>query len=209
MLFLKMTFFIFMALFLPAKSFRSQLQSPRVIQVINPRQHSPLPKILVGERSSDVTLRMGALGDLLINPIKAAYTNRKNQIKVLQGQIASAGQSGLIAYGLLNLSYYTIATSIAWYYTANKFVGERLLTRAAKTSSMVWVGSQATKIFRLTGAVLLAPLADKLLDSFQRRFHIQSRDRAFWLMTSLILSTCLLFYATLLIGTSIVTRAQF
>jgi len=144
-----------------------------------------------------------------IGELRNSYLARKSEIERLKEKISAVGQSGLIAYGILNLSYYTIATSLAWYFTANNFVGERLLIRAAKTSSMVWVGSQATKIFRLSGAVLLAPLADTLLEHFQTKCKIKSRNKTFWILTGLILSTCVIFYVALLVGTSVLTSARF
>jgi len=152
----------------------------------------------------DIFLRASFLDN-----IGSALKKRTSKIDELTSTLGAAGQSGLIAYGLLNLLYYTVATAIFWQVSAHKFVGERLLQRAAKVSSMVWLGSQTTKIFRLTGAVVMAPLADKLLTSMQDKFKISSRDKTFWILTSLILGTCLGFYGLLLVGTSLFTGARF
>jgi hypothetical protein len=44
--------------------------------------------------------------------------------------------------------------------------------------ALVWAGSQVTKVFRYAGAVLLAPVAARLLDWTQARLGLQTRGRA-------------------------------
>ena len=114
------------------------------------------------------------------------------------------GQAGLIAYGLLNMLYYGGVTLIAWIITSEKYASEKALSRLAKVSSTVWIGSQVTKAFRIGGAIFMAPFINKLMDRFQNYFKISSRNKTFAIMTSLIFGSMFVFYALLVLSASII-----
>lgn len=131
----------------------------------------------------------------------------------LKSQLSSAGKSGLVAYGLLNLLYYTTAAAASWKILVSdvSLKGTISLSKKLqivtvslmKLSGIVWAGSQVTKALRLVGAIALAPTADKLLNSFQNKFKLASKDQAFWIVTSLILTSFFLFYGSLIVFTAL------
>ena len=137
----------------------------------------------------------------------------KYNVQVLKNQLASAGKSGLVAYGLLNLLYYTTAAIASWKIISNDIAVKGTVTLSKKLqitslslmklSGIVWAGSQVTKAFRLLGAIALAPTADKLLNSFQKKFRLVSKDQAFWIVTSLILLSFFTFYGSLIVFTAL------
>ena len=137
-------------------------------------------------------------------------------VQDLNKKLTAAGQSGLLAYGILNCMYYISVTTFAWYLTADdvaKGLGTLAVdvtlnkrisyttARLGKVSIIVWAGSQVTKVFRLTGAVVMAPLADKVIIAFQDRFSIKNKSTAFWILVGCILGTTLSFYLSLIFGT--------
>jgi len=137
----------------------------------------------------------------------------KNDVNTLKNQLASAGKSGLVAYGLLNLLYYTTAAIASWKIISTDIAVKGTVTLSKKLqiaslnlmklSGIVWAGSQVTKAFRLLGAIALAPTADKLLNSVQKKFRLASKDQAFWIVTSLILLSFFTFYGSLIVFTAI------
>ena len=137
----------------------------------------------------------------------------KYNVETLKNKLSSAGKSGLIAYGLLNFLYYTTASCASWKLLATDIPLKETITLSKKIqittvnimklSGIVWAGSQITKAFRLIGAIALAPTADKLLNSFQKKFRIVSKDKAFWIMSSLILLTFFTFYGSLILFTAL------
>jgi len=137
---------------------------------------------------------------------------KKNDVNALKNQLASAGKSGLVAYGLLNLLYYTTAAIASWKIISTDLAVKGTITLSEKLriaslnlmklSGIVWAGSQVTKAFRLLGAIALAPAADKLLNSFQKKFRLVSKDQAFWIVTSLILLSFFTFYGSLIVFTA-------
>jgi hypothetical protein len=147
----------------------------------------------------------------------AVHSNKKSnffKIDELKTQVSNAGLSGLLAYGILNCLYYTTATTIVWTAStrdiATKFIkSDSLLkifsittTYLLKVCGVVWAGSQLTKAFRLTGALLLAPLCEKLIDKCQKKFSFKSRQKVVGLLASLLLSTSIIYYGFLLVSTT-------
>lgn len=141
---------------------------------------------------------------------------RPNKIQDLQEKLASSGRAGLLAYGILNCLYYTTVTALTLYVTSkkqplvinsgatlferNKFV----ISRLCSVAGTVYVGSQITKIFRLSGAVICAPLVDNLMTQFQKYFKLPSKNAAFWFMVALLWASVIVFYSSLVVcGTSI------
>jgi hypothetical protein len=142
-------------------------------------------------------------------------SSRPNRIQNLQEQLASTGRAGLLAYGILNAAYYMSVTAMTCYITARKypFVINRdatlfqrvkfVLSRLGSVAGTVWVGSQITKIFRLSGAVICAPFVDKLMMQCQKRFKLPSRNAAFWFIFALLWAAVIVFYSSLVVyGTS-------
>lgn len=141
--------------------------------------------------------------------------SRPNRIQYLQEQLASSGRAGLLAYGILNAAYYMSVTAMTCYITARKypFVINRgatlfqrikfVLSRLGSVAGTVWVGSQITKIFRLSGAVICAPFVDKLMMECQKRFKLPSRNAAFWFIFAVLWAAVIVFYSSLVVyGTS-------
>lgn len=60
--------------------------------------------------------------------------------------------------------------------------------------ALVWAGSQVTKVFRVGGAVLLAPLADRTLDAACKRMKLRSKQEAFAVLASLLLGSTLALF---------------
>lgn len=139
----------------------------------------------------------------------------KNRIKDLQEKLVNSGQAGLLAYGILNCVYYISVTAVTWYITIKKFpfviqnsasFVERVqfvLSRLGSVGATVWIGSQITKIFRLSGAVVCAPVVDSLMERCQKYFRLKDRNQAFWFLIATIWGTVFLFYGSLILyGTS-------
>ena len=97
-----------------------------------------------------------------------------------QARLASSGQAGLLAYGCVNLLYYTVATILAT--RVFKFNPSALrnathvekirlsLSHLGKLMSVVWLGSQATKLIRIIGAVFLAPFSGRVLEKLSMKY---------------------------------------
>lgn len=128
----------------------------------------------------------------------------------MNNKLASFGQSGLLAYGFLNFCYYTFTLLVAWFTINDQYrkdfailsLGQRYkvtLSRFAKIVAVVWAGSQVTKAFRISGSVFLAPYFDKLILSFQKRFHLSSRNKAFSILASTFLLTTIGTYGCLVL----------
>lgn len=135
----------------------------------------------------------------------------------LKQQLSAAGRGGLVAYGVLNWLYYITVTTVAWNYSSvgkaavgktlvasslNQRVGLSML-RLGKVMGIVWAGSQITKPTRITGAVLLSPVADRLLLRLKTTFNLPSVERAFALMVALLLGSTALFYAITVFGSAL------
>lgn len=141
--------------------------------------------------------------------------SRPNRIQNLQEKLASSGRAGLLAYGILNCVYYISVTAITCYITVKKYpfvisnsasFSQRIqliLSRLGSVAGTVWVGSQITKIFRLSGAVICAPVVDNLMATCQKYFKLPSRNAAFWFIVAALWVTVIVFYSSLVVyGTS-------
>lgn len=65
-----------------------------------------------------------------------------------------------------------------------------------QVAALVWLGSQATKPARITLAVLLAPVAEVVLQATERHLNLPSRRRAFWTLFAAILVSTVTLCAT-------------
>lgn len=135
----------------------------------------------------------------------------------LKERLSSAGRGGLLAYGFLNFLYYTSVTAIAWHFSsagraetaaaalAATTLQQRLSVsalRMGKVAGIVWIGSQITKPQRLTGALVLSPLGDKVLRFVQNKTNL-SVGKTFALLCALLLSATALFYGAIILLSSL------
>lgn len=133
-------------------------------------------------RPGDVTFCLDAAMASVASPAPKQTTMQR---------FASAGLAGLVAYGLSNTIYYTVAFLAAWMTMASAPKGQGLaaaVMSSAKLIAVVWAGSQVTKVPRMAAALMMAPLADKLLLLIQKRFQFKSKKDAF---LQVILPSCL------------------
>lgn len=140
--------------------------------------------------------------------------------KEVGAKLRATGSAGLLAYGILNAAYYSLAVALLWIYTGG---GTRGLAAAGDTAAMAavvstgvkataqrfvkvlalaWAGSQVTKPFRVGGAVLLAPVAGRLMDWVQARLGLKRRgDTVPIIIVALLLITGGVFGSLILQGT--------
>lgn len=134
----------------------------------------------------------------------------------LKDRLTAAGRGALLAYGVLNFLYYVTLTAVAWKFsnagrveataaaaavTSGSHFSRRVsvaAVRLGKVMGIVWAGSQITKPARLTGAIVSAPAADKLLLWFQRKLKLKSAESAFAALCAILLGSTAVFYALLL-----------
>lgn len=120
----------------------------------------------------------------------------------LKKQLASLGVAGLVAYGMLNTLYYTAAFYLVWRYVAKVPRGLGVTATAAKCADVVaitWVGSQATKLPRIAGAVMLSPVIDAGLAVLQRVLRLKSRGAAAAVVIILCLSMAVISYGSTIV----------
>ncbi|CAL5220661.1 g2707 [Coccomyxa viridis] len=106
----------------------------------------------------------------------------KARSKDWKARLREYGLSGVLAYGMLNTIYYTATFWYMWthVYKVPKGIGLAAASRKfVEVLGITWAGSQLTKVARGFGALLLAPVVDKLLTSFQSILRIRSKSRAF------------------------------
>ena len=153
-------------------------------------------------------------------------TTSSNTMKDLSSKLSHTGQSGLIAYGVLNCLYYTTMTAIVWVYQSKNIVtsssastvvaassSSTLLTTISKTASqlgkimiIVWAGSQITKALRIFLSIAIAPFIDKVIEYIVsiELFAIKTRKHAIYFILSSLWVVTLSFYSTLIFGTSMI-----
>lgn len=109
----------------------------------------------------------------------------------LREQLASYGVAGVVAYGLLNTAYYTVAFLFFWLCVAKVQPGMGLsatMRKFAEVFALTWAGSQVTKIPRAAGAIVIAPFIDRALEALQRKLGLQHKNQA----AGIVVGTCLL-----------------
>ena len=124
-------------------------------------------------------------------------------------QLTRYGSAGILSYGVLNLLYYSAATSVAVLLrpiappnvTGRMVTGVKIqyaMKYIGSLMGVVWAGSQVTKPARLGAAIALAPLCERTLDLIQRRLGIQRASTTLYICVASIWVICALFYAILL-----------
>ena len=158
-------------------------------------------------QTKQTSLHMSSQRDY--SPAGAYKKKKTNAVDVLKEKLTSAGTSGLLAYGILNFLYYSIVTAITWHLTMSRYpiaagvvFSRRIQLTIAKLGSVagiVWAGSQVTKIFRISGAIVMAPVVDKLMIGWQQKFKLKSRNDAFWAIVACLWSVLIVFYGSLIL----------
>ncbi|CAN6480241.1 unnamed protein product [Victoria cruziana] len=110
------------------------------------------------------------------------------------------GISGVLSYGLLNTVYYLLTFVLVWFFIApapGRMGYGAAVERFLKVLAMVWAGSQVTKLARAGGALALAPMVDKGLSWFTRKFEFESRGKAFLVIAGICFSLAFLLFIVL------------
>lgn len=99
----------------------------------------------------------------------------------VRDRLAAAGFSGLVAYGLFNTLYYTVAFLMV--FNLSKVPSGQGLAASAQAAAkillVVWAGSQVTKLARAGAALLAVPFVDALMEFIRKRFRLASKKDAF------------------------------
>lgn len=105
--------------------------------------------------------------------------------------VKALGLAGVTAYGVCNTLYYTLAFAAAWTFQAVP-TGLGLLgtaRAAAKVMSVVWAGSQVTKLLRFALAIAAAPKVDAFM-----RWASEKSGRSYEKMFAGVTVGCLLAF---------------
>ena len=132
----------------------------------------------------------------------------------LKERLSAAGRGALLSYGVLNFLYYVTLTTVAWTFSnagraeavSAAALSPSTLTRRVSVSAVrlgkvmgiVWAGSQITKPFRITGSIILAPVANNILFWFQRKLRLKNSETAFAALCACLLGSTAVYYALLL-----------
>ena len=116
----------------------------------------------------------------------------------LAERLRRLGLAGLLAYGLLNTAYYSVAFSLLWLSVSQRGVGlQSAAQRSVGMLAACWAASQLSKPLRLGGAVMLAPVARALLNAMQSRLGLREGS-AFAVLVAAALLFAAALYAILL-----------
>jgi hypothetical protein len=116
---------------------------------------------------------------------RAFWQANREKAARLAAELRTHGTAGVLAYGLLNTAYYSTAFVVVWTYVLKVPTGlgtAAAARRVLEVLPIVWAGSQVTKLPRFGGALLLAPVASKLLEAVEARLPQKSRSLAFTLL---------------------------
>jgi hypothetical protein len=140
-----------------------------------------------------------------IEDVKSAMMNMKRPNgKEMVQTLKSCGSGGIFAYGIMNTLWYSFGIVTAVYaITASGATSLALIKpKLLPALAAVWAGSQATKLFRISSSIALAPLCDKILNRVNRRLNETNRfsksQTLFW--------TCI---ATVLLGCAFIAACTF
>jgi hypothetical protein len=146
-------------------------------------------------------------------------------LKQLSLKLSQTGQSGLLAYGILNCLYYTSMTAIVWIYQSKSVIIpsasssssssillftsiiKKTILKLSKIILIVWAGSQITKVFRLFLSIALAPFIDNVIEyvlSKYEIFKITNRNHVIYFIITLLWLFTLSFYFILIFSSSFI-----
>ena len=125
-------------------------------------------------------------------------------------RLKDAGRAGVLSYGILNFLWYTLAIIWRWQKlgagpNAAALVDGKIqaihlsLRKFGNTLATVYVGSQLTKLPRLSLAVALAPLGDKLLRQAEKRLKV-STDEALSILTAFLVTLCIALWGIIILS---------
>jgi hypothetical protein len=101
--------------------------------------------------------------------LKKKSTSGKELIETLK----NCGSGGIFAYGIMNTLWYSFGIVAGVYaITASGATSFALIKpKLLPALAAVWAGSQATKLFRISSSIALAPLCDRILNRVHRRLN--------------------------------------
>ncbi|KAG5176322.1 hypothetical protein JKP88DRAFT_336114 [Tribonema minus] len=167
---------------------------------------------MAAEQQEPAPSEQTAVGD--DDAATAAATSTIVESDSLKGmnKLRSYGFAGILAYGALNGVYYSIAFALAWYGTTRGAGAPAGVAAAAKlffkVFALVWAGSQVTKVFRLGGALLLAPVAERALCAARARLRLPSQRAAFALLATLLVSATLALFGAQVVLTGLLAARR-
>ncbi|CAN6480239.1 unnamed protein product [Victoria cruziana] len=159
---------------------------------VNGREHMEVPDANACDTAHENHER--SVRDDGRRPVK---TSRLNEI---MQKLKRYGISGVLSYGLLNTVYYLLTFVLVWFFIApapGRMGYGAAVERFLKVLAMVWAGSQVTKLARAGGALALAPMVDKGLSWFTRKFEFESRGKAFLVIAGICFSLAFLLFIVL------------
>lgn len=129
-------------------------------------------------------------------------SSSRGGLTTLKSQLAALGVAGVVAYGILNTLYYTFAFYLIWHYVAKVPRGlgvSGTVAKCAEVAALTWVGSQATKVLRIAGAVVFSPLVASGLVVLQGAVGLRSRRSAASVVIAACLFLALAFYGSIVL----------
>lgn len=187
----------------------SGFQQSTSIFVRSPPPQNPYYYFLTKKKPTFIILRNeNNIDDSSTNNDGSSFSSKRNLIKSkvveLQSKLQAAGRAGLLAYGFMNLAFYAFST--CWCWSSLSPGGTTLssqIRKLGKVLGIVYAGSQLTKIFRISLAVVCAPIADRLLGSVKVKMDI-SEGKAMGILTVGMILSFLGILASLTIGSTLI-----
>lgn len=185
-----------------------------------PKQLYQLNEIvsLISDNNSSITEKITTT----ISSSSSSTMPTRFSVKQLSLKLSQTGQSGLLAYGILNCLYYTSMTAIVWIYQSKSVIIpsvssssillftsiiKKTILKLSKIILIVWAGSQITKIFRLFLSIALAPFIDNIIEYILSKydiFKIKNRNHVIYYIITLLWLFTLSFYFILIFSSSII-----
>ena len=136
--------------------------------------------------------------------LKKKSTSGKELIETLK----NCGSGGIFAYGIMNTLWYSFGIVAGVYaITASGATSFALIKpKLLPALAAVWAGSQATKLFRISSSIALAPLCDRILNRVHRRLNetykigngFSKSQTLFWSCIATVLVGCVFIAASTL-----------
>lgn len=186
-----------------------------------PKQLHQLNEIvaLISDNNSSITEKITTT--ISSRSSNSSTTTTRFSVKQLSLKLSQTGQSGLLAYGILNCLYYTSMTAIVWIYQSKSVIIpsssssillftsiiKKTILKLSKIIIIVWAGSQITKIFRLFLSIALAPFIDNIIEYILSKyeiFKIKNRNHVIYFIITLLWLFTLSFYFILIFSSSII-----
>ena len=173
------------------------------------RSPSQNPYYVLTKKKPTFILRNENIDDSSTNNNDGSFFSKRKLIKrkvvELQSKLQAAGRAGLLAYGFMNLAFYAGATCWCWSSLSPGGTTDlsSQIRKLGKVLGIVYAGSQLTKIFRISLAVVCAPIADRLLGSVKVKMDI-SEGKAMGILTVGMILSFLGILASLTIGSTLI-----